>query len=377
MQHQRERTILHVCTDPQSHLVAVAGGEACGAVLAALHTLDVLVAVVVGHLGILVDAAGGQDDALGGTEQPQLAVTLCEHAGHAAVLHQQLLSLGVEEVGGGVLVLFCVLAVLVQDVGGCKVAALGVELMVANVDEHVVVVGLGDDGVGGMCTEGHRHHTELRALVDQPVAGLGGVVEPHGDQSLVHAAAAALDPDVLVLHHVGHVGQLALIHQRLDVLGVAQTNTAALAMDGVLGLNDHDLAAVLHAGAGSGTAGVAGTHDDHLSGHDLHGIGILVLIRVGEEAGLAGLGSSGLLSRGAGSGCRSSGRGCGAACGSVVAAGGHTQSSGTQCADCGALEEGSTGQFRHGSFSLHLFLSSCIATERLFVKKETFTSFLF
>ena len=45
-------------------------------------------------------------------------------------------------------------------------------------------------------------------------------------------------------------------------------------------------------------------------------------------------------------------------CGSVVAAGGHAQSSGTQCADCGALEEGSTGQFRHGSFSLHLFLFS-------------------
>lgn len=38
MQQQRERTILHVRTDPQAHLVAVAGGEACGAVRNVLRT---------------------------------------------------------------------------------------------------------------------------------------------------------------------------------------------------------------------------------------------------------------------------------------------------------------------------------------------------
>src|SRR5699024_4162187 len=130
VQKQGEGPILHVSADPQAHLVAVAGGEAGGTVLAALDPLDILVAVVVGHLGVLVDAASSQDNALGCTEEPQLAVPLGKDASDFAILHQQLLGFGVKEISGGVLVFFSVFTVLVQDVGGSKVAALGVEHMV-------------------------------------------------------------------------------------------------------------------------------------------------------------------------------------------------------------------------------------------------------
>ena len=347
MQHQREGAVLHMCTNPQTHFMTITSRETCRTMLTTLHTLNVFIAVIVGHLGIFMDAAGSQYNALGCAEQPQFAFTLGENTSNAAVLHQQFLCFSVEEVGCRVLVLIGVLAILKQDVGGCKITALLVEFMLTYVDEHMVVVGFRDDGIGSVCAERYRYDTKFRTFVNQPVAGFRGVVEPHGDQRFIDTTAAALDPNVLMLHNIGQMRQLALVYQGLNVLGVGHANTTTLTMDDVLCFNNNDFAAIFNTGTSSCTTCIAGTHHNDLAGNYLNCIGHLILIRIRKETGLAGL-NCGLFGRSAGN--RSTGsrdgssRRSGAAC-SSVAASSHTQSSSTQCAYSGALKERSARKF--------------------------------
>ena len=339
MEHQRERTFLHLRTGPQTHLVTVAGGEAGRAMLAALHAVDEIVAVVLDHFLVLVHAAGRQHDALRSLEQDQLAVLHGEHAGHAArLILVQLLRLRLEEVIRRMLVLLGVHGIHIQHAGRDEVGGLLRELVAAVGAPAVIVVALRDRGLGRIGAEGARGHAVLGGLVDEPVAGLLALVEPHGDEGLLHAAAAALDPDILMILNIGFALQLALGDELLDELGVAQADATALTMDGILRLQDDDAAAVLHSGAGRGAAGVARADDDDLGLDDLRGVGLGVAERIGEE---------GRLAVGDGRGRRFSGYGRGRD---------DAQRGGSQRAGADALEEAAAGEFSFGHGEKPAFL---------------------
>ena len=292
MKHEREGAVLHLSADPEAHLVAVAGGEAHGAVLAALYPVDVFVAVIVHHLGVFMDAAGGEDDALAGKEEDELVVLSGKDAGHAAVfVLVELLCLGVKEEGGGVFMLLGIDGVHVVYIGGHEVAALLREGIGPGGEEHVVVIALGHVGLGGMGPKGYREDAVLGALVNEPLTGFGAVIKPLGDQGFPHAASAALDPDVLVLGDVGQAWKAAFVHQGLHKLGVAKADAAALAVDDVLGLEDDGAAAVVDRRSGGCTAGVTGTDDQNLGLNRVGGILRLIVKGIIKEGGLSGGGS--------------------------------------------------------------------------------------
>ena len=100
---------------------------------------------------------------------------------------------------------------LLADVRGREIAAVLIEGEAAVGAEHMIVIGLGDDGLRGVGAEGGGMDAVLLALVDQPAAGIGSQVEPHADQFLVDTAAAALNPDVLMLDHVGQMLQNTVV----------------------------------------------------------------------------------------------------------------------------------------------------------------------
>ena len=182
--------------------------------------------------------------------------------------------------------LFSVLGVGVADVGGHKVAAVFVKGILRCIAEHVVVIGLGNDGFRRTGTEGADSDTVFFALVQQPVAGDGGIVEPHADQALIDTAAAALDPDVLMLDDIGETVQFALIHQLLDKLGVHQADAAALPVDPFLLLKDDGLHIVVRQRCCGRTARVAGADNHDFGGENLCSICLGVVVGIGEETGL-------------------------------------------------------------------------------------------
>ena len=228
--------------------------------------MDDRVAVVVDHLGIHVDATGGQHDRLGAAEVDVRAVLGGRHDAvdtPVGILHE-LLGAGVEVVDGRDVVLLGVLGVNVEHGRGLEVAGLlgegdrgihGVELVVREA--------LGNDGVGRIGAERVGLDAVLGALVDKPVAGLAGAVEPHGDERLLDAARAGADPAVLGLVDVHRKVLADLLAILLGELRVAEADAATAALNGAQLLEHDDRKAVVDAGGGSRAAGVAGAdHDD-------------------------------------------------------------------------------------------------------------------
>ena len=270
MEHEREGTVLHAGADPQAHLVAVTGGVTGRAVLVLEATVDDGLAVVVHHFLVHVDAAGGKHDCLGALVVHVVAVGIGgDDAGDAAglVLHE-LLGAGVEVIGRAhAVVLVGILGVDVQHGGGQEVARLlGEGHRVVHLVELVIREALGDDGVGGIGAERVGLDAVLCGLVDEPVASLAGLVEPQGDEGLLHAACAGADPAVLSLLDVDREVLANLLAIGLGELGVAQAHAAATALNGAELLDDDDVEAVVDAGAGGSAAGVAGTDDDDVGG---------------------------------------------------------------------------------------------------------------
>ena len=71
--------------------------------LITLNTVDVIIAVICGHIRITLDRTGCQDNALCRTEEPDFTITLRKDAGDTSLFKQKVMSIGVEEESGGIL----------------------------------------------------------------------------------------------------------------------------------------------------------------------------------------------------------------------------------------------------------------------------------
>ena len=253
MQRIGQRPVLHDAAGPHSHLVAVAGIGALRHVVAA-HVHEQRLHVRLAHLLVARDVARGQHDALGGVELLVGAVgSLDHHAGDfaALVLHQLFGRVPEQELDA------LVEARLVQQCRRDEVARFfrdGERSCLERVE-----VGLfGQDGAARIAGVQRVGGAVLVGLVQQPVHGRAGVLEPLGHQRLAVAVAAGAVPAVLRRNGFDLEAQL-LVQAR-----VAGAHAAAAPVDRLGLFDDRHLEAFFHGRAGGGDARVARADDDHV-----------------------------------------------------------------------------------------------------------------
>ena len=275
MQSRGERAVLHDAAGPHAHLVAVARVDARGPVVAADEALHAALAIVVHHLGVAGDVARGQDGGLGGKN-----LLVAVGGAHDSALDAAAL-LALNELNGGSLehVLGALVnGALVKKRGRHEVAGLRRHLEGAHL-EDVCVGFLGDDGTARIASVDAVRCAVLVGLVEQPVHGGAGVLEPHGHEGLVSAVATGAVPAILGSNGLDLAAKLGVQAR------VAGTDHATAAVD-LGGLVAHeDLGAVLNGRTCSGATGVAGAEDENLGLDGLDDVGIGDRLRLGRPAG--------------------------------------------------------------------------------------------
>ena len=365
LHHRGDGGVLPSGTNPQAHLLAVAGiqtreGEAAvvvGLGVLEAHNRQNLGAILSNHFLVGREVAGGKDDALVAHELHVAAVSLLGHdGGHTAglLVTNELLGHGVIDDG----------RTLLESVG---LHGLDGILLAGGSAGGVVALGAEADGIVGAVVQavvGLQEHLDVLATddVDAPVHGLFGIVVTAHPHLLVDGEAGSA---LLMVEEVDRVETVDAV--LLDDLVVGREVGAATGNRLAGGGEQRDARTLLGSSGSSADAGHASAHDDDVILNDLgdvlvgNGVGgnleaplgqaVLQAHDIGVVHANALLGTRGSLLLGLVHGA-----------GSVGGGGGGSQgSAGTHCGDGGGAGSGQEVATRHLAHAKTPFLYSFLS----------------